>query len=176
MSDTWAAVLAISVAIMALVQIIYLIGVAIAAKKAMSAVNTTQQQVEMLAADVKTRVAAVSDRVNLVADDVRAVTARVQDVAASVSDGVHRVEESVRAAGQRVQQTVDQVPPGVKKGVPAGLAILAALRTVQQVRHRMKHDEAMRHERNGRDAYDVRDSAGYDVRDDRDDRDVYAAT
>ena len=151
MSDTWAAVLAISVAVMALVQIIYLVGFAIAAKKMMTVVTATQQQVETLAADVRVRVGAVTDRVNLVADDVRAVTARVQEVASSVSDGVHRVEESVRAAGHRVQQTVDQVPPGVKKGVPAGLAILAALKTVQQVRQRMKHDAA--DERNARDMY-----------------------
>lgn len=157
MNDTWAAVLAISVAVMALVQIIYLIGFAIAAKKAMAVMTTTQQQVEALASDVKLRVNTLSERVNLVADDVRAVTTRVQEVATSVSDGVHRVEEQVRAAGQRVQQTVDQVPPGVKKGVPAGLAILAALKTVQQVRHRMKHDAA-REER------------------ERDVRDVYAAT
>jgi uncharacterized protein YoxC len=142
MSDTWAAVLAISVAVMAIVQIAYLVGFAIAAKKMMNAVATTQQQVEALAADVKLRVGAVTDRVNLVADDVRAVTARVQQVASSVSDGVHRVEEQVRAAGHRVQQSVDQVPPGVKKGVPAGLAILAALKTVQQVRQRMKNDAA----------------------------------
>jgi uncharacterized protein YoxC len=139
MSDTWAAVLAISVAVMALVHIIYLVGFAIAAKKMMTIVSATQQQVEALAADVKVRVGAVTERVNLVADDVRSVTTRVQEVAASVSDGVHRVEEQVRAAGQRVQQTVDQVPPGVKKSVPAGLAILAALKTVQQVRERMKN-------------------------------------
>ena len=161
MSDTWAAVLAISVAVMALVQIVYLIGFAIAAKKMMNVVTTTQQQVETLAADLKLRVNAVTDRVNLVADDVRAVTARVQEVASSVSDGVHRVEEQVRAAGHRVQQSVDQVPSGVRKGVPAGLAILAALKTVQQVRHRMKHDDAMREEA---------------IRDERDARDVYAAT
>jgi uncharacterized protein YoxC len=141
MSDTWAAVLAISVAVMAVVQLVYLVGFAIAGKKLMTVATATQQQVEALAADVKVRVGAVSDRVNAVADDVRAVTSRVQDVATSVSDGVHRVEEQVRAAGTRVQQTVDQVPPGVKRGVPAGLAILAALRTVQQVRRRMKHDD-----------------------------------
>lgn len=152
MSDTWAAVLAISVAVMALIQLIYLVGFAIAAKKMMAIATATQQQVEALAADVKVRVGAVSERVNLVADDVRAVTSRVQEVATSVSDGVHRVEEQVRAAGQRVQQTVDQVPPGVKKGVPAGLAILAALKTVQQVRHRMKHD-AERDRRDVRDVY-----------------------
>ena len=152
MSDTWAAVLAISVAVMALVQIIYLIGFAIAAKKTMNVVTTTQQQVEALAGDVRLRVNAVSERVNLVADDVRAVTARVQEVASSVSDGVHRVEESVRAAGQRVQQTVAEVPPGVKKGVPAGLAILAALKTVQQVRQKMKQDAAD-DERRVRDVY-----------------------
>jgi uncharacterized protein YoxC len=157
MSDTWAAVLAISVAVMALVQIVYLIGFAIAAKKMMAVASATQQQVETLAADMKVRVGTVTDRVNLVADDVRAVTSRVQEMATSVSDGVHRVEEQVRAAGQRVQQTVDQVPPGVKRGVPAGLAILAALKTVQQVRHRMRHD------------------AG-DKRDSRDVRDVYAAS
>jgi uncharacterized protein YoxC len=153
MSDTWAAVLAISVAVMALVQIIYLVGFAIAAKKMMNVVTTTQQQVETLAADVKLRVGAVTERVNLVADDVRAVTARVQEVASSVSDGVHRVEEQVRAAGQRVQQTVADVPPGVKKGVPAGLAILAALKTVQQVRNRIKHEDARHHERDVRDVY-----------------------
>jgi uncharacterized protein YoxC len=140
MSDTWAAVLAISVAVMAVVQLVYLVGFAIAGKKLMTVAAATQQQVEALAADVKVRVGAVSDRVNAVADDVRAVTTKVQQVATSVSDGVHNVEEQVRAAGHRVQQTVDQVPPGVKKGVPAGLAILAALRTVQQVRRRMKHD------------------------------------
>jgi uncharacterized protein YoxC len=140
MSDTWAAVLAISVAVMAVVQLVYLVGFAIAGKKLMTVATATQQQVEALAADVKVRVGAVSDRVNAVADDVRAVTTKVQQVATSVSDGVHNVEEQVRAAGHRVQQTVDQVPPGVKKGVPAGLAILAALRTVQQVRRRMKHD------------------------------------
>jgi uncharacterized protein YoxC len=155
MSDTWAAVLAVSVAVMALVQIIYLIGFAIAARKMMTIANNTQQQVEALAADVKVRVGAVTDRVNLVADDVRAVTARVQDVAASVSDGVHRVEEQVRAAGQRMQASVDQVPPGVKKGVPAGLAILAALKTVQQVRHRMKQDTVTRDERDARAARDM---------------------
>jgi uncharacterized protein YoxC len=142
MSDTWAAVLAISVAVMALVQLAYLIGFAIAGKKLMAAVASTQQQVEALAAEMKVRVGTVTDRVNAVADDVRAVTARVQQVATSVADGVHRVEEQVRAAGQRVQETVEQVPPGVKKGVPAGLAILAALRTVQQVRHRLKHERA----------------------------------
>jgi uncharacterized protein YoxC len=140
MSDTWAAVLAISVAVMAVVQLVYLVGFAIAGKKLMTVATATQQQVEALAADVKLRVGAVSDRVNAVADDVRAVTTKVQQVATSVSDGVHNVEEQVRAAGHRVQQTVDQVPAGVKKGVPAGLAILAALRTVQQVRRRMKHD------------------------------------
>ena len=140
MSDTWAAVLAIFVAVMAFIQLVYLVGFAIAGKKLMTVVTTTQQQVEALAADVKIRVGAVSDRVNAVADDVRAVTTRVQEVATSVSDGVHNVEAQVRAAGHRVQQTVDQVPPGVKKGVPAGLAILAALKTVQQVRRRMKDD------------------------------------
>lgn len=146
MSDTWAAVLAISVAVMAVIQLVYLIGFAIAAKKLMVVATATQKQVEVLAADVKVRVGTVSDRVNAVADDVRAVTARVQEVAATVSNGVHDVEAQVRAAGHRVQQTVDQVPSGVKKGVPAGLAILAALRTVQQVRQRMKQDRRSAHD------------------------------
>jgi uncharacterized protein YoxC len=142
MSDTWAGVLAISVAVMAIVQVAYLIGLAIAGRKLMSAVATTQKQVETLAADVRVRVGAVTDRVNAVADDMRVVTSRVQQVATSVADGVQRVEEQVKAAGQRVQATVDRVPPGVKKGVPAGLAILAALRTVQQIRQRLKKERA----------------------------------
>jgi uncharacterized protein YoxC len=142
MSDTWAGVLAISVAVMALVQVAYLVGFAIAAKRMMAMVQSTQQQVEALAADVKLRVGAVTDRVNAVADDVRGVTARVQQVATSVSDGVHRVEQTVRTATNKVSATIDQVPGPVKKGVPAGLAVLAALRTVQQVRARMKEREA----------------------------------
>jgi len=140
MSDTWAGVLAISIAVMALVQVAVLAGLGIAAMRLMAVVKSTQDQVEALTADLKLRVGAVTDRVNAVADDVRGVTARVQQVATTVSDGVHRVEATVRSAGQRVSDTVDQVPPSVKKGVPAGLAILAALRTVQQVRNRMKDD------------------------------------
>ena len=114
MSDTWAAVLAISVAVMALVQVGYVVVLAIAGRKLLTAVATTQQQVEALATDVKDRVGAVTERVNAVADDVRAVTSRVQQVASSVADGVQRVEDQVKAAGQRVQATVDRVPPGVK--------------------------------------------------------------
>ena len=140
MNDTWAGVLAISVAVMALVQVAVLAGLAYAGMKLMAAVTSTQQQVEALAADVKLRVGAVTDRVNAVADDVRGVTARVQQVATSVADGVNRVEDTVRTAGQRVHSTIDRVPPGVQKGVPAGLAILAALRTIQQVRRRLKDE------------------------------------
>jgi uncharacterized protein YoxC len=130
---------------MALVQVTQLLAVAIAWKRlsetssrVLSIAETTQRQLETLAADVKLRVEGVTQRVNAVADDVRGVTARVQQVATSVSDGVQRVEESVRTAGQRVASTIDQVPPSVKKGIPAGLAILAALRTVQQVRSRLR--------------------------------------
>ena len=138
MSDTWAGVLAVSVAVMAIVQVAVLIGLAIAARRMMAVAQSTQHHVELLAADVKQRVGAVTDRVNAVAEDVRGVTARVQQVATSVSDGVQRVEQSVKHAGQRVAQTIDQVPGPVKKGVPAGLALLAALRTIQQVRTRMR--------------------------------------
>ena len=141
MSDTWAGILAISVAVMALVQVAYLVGFAFAAKRMMAVIQSTQQQVEALAADVKLRVGAVTDRVNAVAEDVRGVTARVQQVATSVSDGVHRVEQTVRTASNRVATTINEVPGPVKKGVPAGLALIAALRTVQQVRARMKHQK-----------------------------------
>jgi uncharacterized protein YoxC len=146
MSDTWAGVLATSVAVMAIVQVAVLAGLGLVAMRLMAVVKSTQQQVETLAADVKLRVEAVTDRVNAVADDVRGVTARVQQVATSVSDGVQRVEQTVKSAGQRVSETVDQVPPVVKKGVPAGLAILAALRTVQQVRARMRANRTIDHD------------------------------
>ena len=149
MNDTWAAVLAISVAVMAVVQLIVLIVVGVAASRLMAIATKTQAQVESLAADLKVRVASVTEnvnavtaRVNAVADDVKGVTARVQQAAHTFSDGVQRMEESVRSAGQKVASTIDQVPGPVKKGVPAGLAILAALRTVQQVRQRMRANKA----------------------------------
>ena len=142
MSDTWAGVLAVSVAVMAFVQVAVLIGLAIAGRRLMAVAQSTQHHVEALAADVKQRVNEVTNRVNAVAEDVRGVTARVQQVATSVSDGVQRVENTVKTAGQRVAQTIDQVPGPVKKGVPAGLAILAALRTIQQVRTRMRDKRA----------------------------------
>jgi len=151
MNDTWAAVLAISVALMALVQISMLIVLGVTARRIMAVVEKTQTNVEALAADVRVRVASVTEsvngvtaRMNAVADDVKGVTARVQQVAHTFSDGVQRMEQSVRAAGQKVVETVDQVPGPVKKGVPAGLAILAAIRTVQQVRQRMRADRARR--------------------------------
>jgi uncharacterized protein YoxC len=151
MNDTWAAVLAISVALMALVQISMLIVLGVTARRIMAVVEKTQTHVEALAADVRARVDSVTEtvngvtsRMNAVADDVKGVTARVQQVAHTFSDGVQRMEQSVRAAGQKVVETVDQVPGPVKKGVPAGLAILAAIRTVQQVRQRLRADRARR--------------------------------
>ena len=151
MSDTWAGILAVSVAIMALVQLAVLIGVAIAARRLMAVAHQTQQQLEHAAAEVKSTVNtvttdlratvnSVTSRVNAVADDVRGVTSRMQQVASTVSDGVQRVEHSVKSAGQKVADTVDQVPTSVKRGVPVGLAVLAALRTVQQVRSRLRQD------------------------------------
>ena len=142
MSDTWAGVLAISVAIIAVVQVAVLIGLAVAARRLMTIAQTTQRNVELLATDVMQRIGAATDKVNAVAEDVRGVTARVQQVANSVSDGVQKVEQTVKTAGQRVAQTIDQVPGPVKKGVPAGLAILAALRTIHQVRQRMRERRA----------------------------------
>lgn len=145
MNDTWAGILAISVAVMALVQVVVLAALGFVAMKLIAVAQSTQQQVESLAADVKGRIATVAERVNAVterisgvAEDVRGVTARIQQVATTVSEGVQRMDQSVRAAGQRVAHTIDQVPGPVKKGVPAGLAILAAIRTVQQVRARMR--------------------------------------
>lgn len=139
MSDTWAGILAISVATMALVQLGVLVALAIAARRVIAVAHQTQQQLERVAADVKLTVGSVTDRVNAVADDVRGVTSRMQEVATTVSDGVQRVEQGVKAAGQRVAETVDQVPSSVKRGVPAGLALLAAFRTVQQVRSRLRN-------------------------------------
>ena len=138
MSDTWAGILAISVAIMALVQLSVLIALVVAARRMMAVAQQTQQQLERVAADVKLTVGSVTDRVNAVADDVRGVTSRMQQVATTVSDGVQRVEHSVKTAGQKVAETVDHVPSSVKRGVPVGLALLAALRTVQQVRTRLR--------------------------------------
>ena len=139
MSETWAAVLGISVAVMALLQLALVIGLAIVWRRLVAVVRTSQQQIERVATDVKLNLGAVTARVNAVADDVLGVTSRMQQVATTVSDGVQRVEYSVKTAGQRVAETVDQVPSAVKRGVPAGLAILAALRTVQQVRSRLRH-------------------------------------
>lgn len=151
MNETWAAVLAISVAVMALVQLTLLIVLGVAARRILAVVEKTQDRVESLAADVKMHVASVMEtvngvtmRVNAVADDVKGVTSRVQHVAQTLTDGVQRMEQTVRTAGQKVAETVEQVPAPVKKGVPAGLAILAALRTVQQVRQRLRADRARR--------------------------------
>jgi uncharacterized protein YoxC len=168
MSDTWAGLLAISVAVMALVQVAVLVGFAVVGKRLMVVAQSTQQQLETLAADVKVRVNAVTDRVNAVADDVRGVTTRVQQVATTVSDGVQRVEQSVRTAGQKVASTIEQVPAPVKRGVPAGLAILAALRTIQQVRARARDNRSTSHG-SERTRYRDRDETARDP-------EMYAAT
>jgi uncharacterized protein YoxC len=142
MTETWAAVLAISVAVMALIQLAIIIALAIAWRQVKAAASGTQQQLERFAGDVRMSVGAVTARMNAIADDVQGVTTRIQQVASTVSDGVQRVEYSVKSAGQRVADRVDQVPSSVKRGVPAGLAILAALRTVQQVRSRLRDRRA----------------------------------
>ena len=128
-----------------------LIVLGVAAKRIMAVVEKTQRQVESLSSDVRLRVASVTEsvngvtaRMNAVADDVKGVTSRVQQVAQTPPRASSAWSRGVRSAGQKLVETVDQVPGPVKKGVPAGLAILAALRTVQQVRQRMRADRARR--------------------------------
>ena len=142
MDDTWAAVLGISVAVIALVQVVFLIGAAISFRRLTAAVQKTQERLDVLVTDMRLRVGEVTDRVTAVADDVRGVTARVQQVASSMSDGVQHVEQSVRHVTQRVASTMDQVPGPVRKGLPVGLAILGVLRTIQQMRSRLRTQRA----------------------------------
>ncbi len=153
MSDTWAAMLAISVAVQTLVQIGVLAGLLIAVRKMTATVTTAQVKLEGFVEDAQAKV-------NLVVGDVRDVTSKVNAVAGSVRDGVQRVEDSIRStgqrvadaghhveqtvrnAGQRVATAVDQVPRPVKQGVPAALAVIAAYRTFRQVQNRIREKQA----------------------------------
>jgi uncharacterized protein YoxC len=153
MSDTWAAVLAISIAVQTLVQVGVLAGLVIAIRRMTATVSAAQVKVESLVEDVQ-------GKVNLVVGDVRDVTSKVNAVAGSVRDGVQRVEDSIRSTGQRVadaghrvEQTVrnasqrvatavDQVPRPVKQGVPAALAVITAYRTFRQVQNRIREKQA----------------------------------
>ena len=73
MSDTWAAVLAISIAIQTLVQVGVLIGLLLSVRKIAATAQATQLRVEGLVSDVQAKVA-------LAVGDVRDVTAQVSNV------------------------------------------------------------------------------------------------
>ena len=64
MNDTWSAVLALSVAVMAIVQLVVLIVLGVAAKRMMAVADKTQTQVESLSADLRLRGASVSESVS----------------------------------------------------------------------------------------------------------------
>ncbi len=142
MSDTWAGLLAISMAVQALVQIAVLVGLLLAVRRMATSVAATQQRVEGLVADVQ-------GKVNAVATDVRGVTGQVSQMVGDVRDRAHRVEDSLRAAGQRVADAghrvanaVESVPKPVKQGVPAALAIFTAYRTFRQAQQRIRDRRA----------------------------------
>jgi uncharacterized protein YoxC len=138
MSDTWAGLLAISVAVMALIQVVVMIGLAIAAKRMMAVADSARLRVEALSGDVQQKVNDIHTKLDHVLGDVRHATTSAQQMVTDARDRMTRMEEAVRAAGQKVVTAVENVPTPVKRGVPAAVAVLAAYRTIRNIRQRMR--------------------------------------
>jgi uncharacterized protein YoxC len=136
MSDTWAGILAISVAVMALMQVATMIGLLVVARKLTTVAQNAKTRIDTVATDVQAKVADVHGRVNAVVGDVRHATQTAQQMVGDARDRVLRMENAVRSAGQRVVSAVENVPAPVKRGVPAAVAALAAYRTFRSMRNR----------------------------------------
>lgn len=132
MSDAgvvWLAVIAISVAVMALIQIVVLIAIARLALQAVRGVKELRSEIRPLI-----------DKVNRVADDARAMSAR----AVAQFD---RLETLVGTTAARVDDTLGAIHNIVTGPLRQGSAILAGIRAVMSSfgrrsdRHRHTRDD-----------------------------------
>jgi uncharacterized protein YoxC len=150
-SSDWAAVIGISVAVMAVVQVATLIAVAIGLQRMQSGVKKLEAQVDAAVSEFRPQVQAMLDQ-------ARSTSANAQELMHDLRDRFDRMDEAAKSMGARIHRVADTVqwaatslPVPMKVSGPAAMAAWAGVRVVRSLveksrarRLRQRHDAMLR--------------------------------
>lgn len=143
MSPGWTAVIGVSLAVMAVVQLAVLIGLLVAFRRTQAQLQALQQRVQSAIDEVRPEVVAALA-------DARAASATVQTLAGDVRGRLDAMDEATRLARERVHRVVDTVqwaasnlPVPVKVSGPAAMAAWAGVRVARNLIDRVRRRSSL---------------------------------
>jgi hypothetical protein len=135
----WAAITAISVAVIALVQVAAAIGLLLAMRRMQVRVANVERRLEAAVDEVQPQLArlveearAASSGAQALVSDIRRHLESMEEAAHSVRQGVHRVVDGVQVASHAL-------PVPIKVSAPVALATWAAVRVARSALGRIRN-------------------------------------
>jgi hypothetical protein len=134
-SSDWLAVIAISVAVMAVVQVATLIGVFVALRRIQIGARTIERRLELAVEEFRPELARL-------VEDARAASTSAKELVEDVRAYIDSAEEAAHSVRQRVARVVDGVqtalPVPMKFSGPAAVGLWAALRVARSLLSRRR--------------------------------------
>lgn len=138
MSSDWAAVIGISVAVMAVVQVATLVAVAVALQRMQSGLRRLETQVDAVVTELRPQVQAMLEQ-------ARSTSTNAQELMRDLRDRFDRMDDAAQSVGARMHRIADTVqwaatslPVPMKVSGPAAMAAWAAVRVVRGLMDRSR--------------------------------------
>lgn len=138
MSSDWAAVIGISVAVMAVVQVATLVAVAVALQRMQSGLRRLETQVDAVVTELRPQVQAMLEQ-------ARATSTNAQELMRDLRDRFDRMDDAAQSVGARMHRIADTVqwaatslPVPMKVSGPAAMAAWAGVRVIRGLMDRSR--------------------------------------
>jgi len=138
MSGDWAAVIGVSVAVMALVQVTSLIVVAIGLRRMQVSVQRLERRVDTAVDEFRPHVLAILEEARTASVNAQGLMRDVRERMDSIDDAAARVSARVTKVADGVQWAVSAMPLPVKASAPAAMAAWATVRAVGSLVQRVR--------------------------------------
>lgn len=156
MTSGWAAVIGISVLLMAAVQIVLLIALAVAWQRTLSSMRELDKRMQSAVDEFRPQLIAL-------VEEARSATLNVQGLAGDLRDKLDSMDEAARSMRARVNRVTDTVqwaatnlPVPMKVSGPAAMAAWAAVRVSRNIIQRVRTGRLVRQREEA-----LRDTAGH---------------
>lgn len=148
MSNEWAAVIGVSVAVMAIVQVATIVALFVGVRRVQTSMQAIEGRVDNVVAEFRPQIARVVEearegavKANELLTDIRRHLETMEDAARSMRHRVHRMVDGVSG----VASAAGALPAPVKMSGPAAMALWAGMKVARSVVGRVRDRRRARH-------------------------------
>lgn len=148
MTSDWAAVIGVSVAVMAIVQVATIVALIVGVRRVHTGIQTVERRVDSALTEFRPQIAQVLDetrsgaaKANELLSDIRRHLETMEDAARSVRHRMHRMVDGVSGAAS----VAGGLPAPVKMSAPAAMALWAGVKVARSVIGRVRDRRRARH-------------------------------